>query len=75
MTGWRAEHAVMLVAKLDGPDALPKGMRHRFGIAAVSAGIPLNLVQKWLGHVQLPAIAIYTDAEGEEEQSIAARIW
>jgi hypothetical protein len=42
---------------------------------SVSAGLPLNLVQKWLSHVQLPAMAIYTDAEGEEEQSIAARMW
>jgi hypothetical protein len=48
MTGWRAVHAVMDAAGLDGPHALPKGLRRGFGVAAVSAGIPLNLVQKWL---------------------------
>ena len=53
MTGWRAVHAVMQDAGLDGPHASPKGLRHGFGVAAVSAGIPLNLVQKWLGHAQL----------------------
>ena len=41
----------------------------------VSAGIPLNLVQKWLGHAQLSTTAIYADAVGEEEQSIASRMW
>ena len=75
MTGWRAVHAVMEAARLDGPHASPKGLRHGFGVAAVSAGIPLNLVQKWLGHAQLTTTAIYADAVGEEEQSIAARMW
>ena len=56
---------------LDGPHASPKGLRHGFGVAAVSAGSPLNLVQKWLGHAQLTTTAIYADAVGEEEQSIA----
>ena len=75
MTGWRAVHAVMAAGGLDGPHASPKGLRHGFGVAAVSAGIPLNLVQKWLGHAQLTTTAIYADAVGEEEQSIAARMW
>jgi integrase len=75
MTGWRAIHAVMEAAGLDGPHASPKGLRHGFGVAAVSAGIPLNLVQKWLGHAQLTTTAIYANAVGEEEQSIAARMW
>ena len=69
MTGWRAVHAVMRAAGLDGPQASPKGLRHGFG---VSAGIPLNLVQKWLGHAQLTTTtAIYADAVGAEEKDIA----
>jgi len=75
MTGWRAVHAVMHAARLDGPHASPKGLRHGFGVAAVSAGIPLNLVQKWLGHAQLTTTAIYADAVGAEEQDIARRMW
>ncbi|HEY2132375.1 MAG TPA: tyrosine-type recombinase/integrase [Acetobacteraceae bacterium] len=75
MTGWRAVHAVMAVAGLDGPQASPKGLRHGFGVAAVSAGIPLNLVQKWLGHAQLTTTAIYADATGAEEKDIARRMW
>jgi integrase/recombinase XerD len=74
MTGWRAVHAVMATAGLDGPQASPKGRRHGFGVAAVSAGIPLNLVQKWLGHAQLSTTAIYADAVGAEEKDIARRM-
>ena len=51
MTGWRAVHEVTAAARLEGPHASSKGLRHGFGVPAVSAGIPLNLVQKWLGHV------------------------
>ncbi len=75
MTGWRAVHAVMAAAELDGPQASPKGLRHGFGVAAVSAGIPLNLVQKWLGHAQLTTTAIYANAVGAEEKDIAWRMW
>lgn len=75
MTGWRAVHAVMEAAGLSGPQASPKGLRHGFGVAAVSAGIPLNLVQKWLGHAQLTTTAIYADVVGSEEKDIARRMW
>jgi integrase len=75
MTGWRAVHAVMAAAGLQGVHASPKGLRHGFGVAAVSAGIPLNLVQKWLGHAQLTTTAIYANAVGAEEKDIARRMW
>jgi integrase len=75
MTGWRAVHVVMETAGLSGPHASPKGLRHGFGVTAVSAGIPLNLVQKWLGHAQLTTTAIYADAVGVEEKNIARRMW
>jgi integrase/recombinase XerD len=75
MTGWRDVHAVMQVAGLEGPQASSKGLRHGFGVAAVTAGIPLNPVQKWLGHAQLTTTAIYADAVGAEEKDIARRMW
>ncbi len=40
----------MQAAGLDGVPASPKGLRHGFGEAAVTAGVRLNLVQKWPGH-------------------------
>jgi integrase/recombinase XerD len=75
MTGWRAVHAVMAAAGLAGVPASPKGLRHGFGVAAVAAGIPLNLVQKWLGHAQLSTTAVYANAVGAEEKDIARRMW
>ena len=75
MTGWRMVHAVMEEAGLSGPHASPKGLRHGFGVAAVSAGIPLNLLQKWLGHAHLSTTAIYANATGTEERDIAKRMW
>jgi hypothetical protein len=50
-------------------------MARGFGDAAVSTGIPLNLVQKWLGHARLTTTAIYADARGAEEKDIAERMW
>jgi integrase len=75
VTAWRRVVAVMERASLDGPQASPKGLRHGFGVQAVSVGIPLNMVQKWLGHAQLSTTAIYADAVGAEEQTIAALMW
>lgn len=75
-TAWRHIKVVMEAAGIEqGPQASPKGLRHGFGIAAVSAGVPLNLVQKWLGHAQISTTAIYANALGAEERNIAARMW
>ena len=38
MTGWRVVHRVMQDAGLAGPHASPKGLRHGFGVQAVSKG-------------------------------------
>jgi integrase/recombinase XerD len=76
MTAWRKLAALIKAAGIpDGPHASPKGLRHGFGVTAVSKGIALNMVQKWLGHAQLTTTAIYANAVGEEEQSIASRMW
>lgn len=74
-TAWRRVASVMRAAGLTGPQASAKGLRHGFGVQAVSVGIPLNMVQKWLGHAQLSTTAIYADAVGAEEQQIASRMW
>lgn len=66
---------VMEAAGLEGIKATPKGLRHGFAIACLDKGIPLNLVQKWMGHSSITTTAIYANATGEEERSIAARLW
>lgn len=74
-SAWRYVAAVLEEAGVRGPQASPKGLRHGFGVQAVSSGVPLNMVQKWLGHAQLTTTAIYADAVGAEEQSIMSRMW
>ena len=75
MTGYRRVTEVMQKAQLFGPWATPKGLRHGFGVRAIQAGVPLNLVQRWLGHADMKTTAIYTCAIGPEEREIAARTW
>lgn len=66
---------VMRDSGLQGPQATPNGLRHNFGVQAVNAGIPLNIVRMCLGHAQLSTKAIYADAVGAEEQAMTARMW
>lgn len=73
---WQIVKDVMIAAGIsDAPHRSPKGLRHGFGINATVNGIPLHMVQKWMGHAQLSTTAIYADAVGKEEQDIAARMW
>ncbi|KUF08737.1 tyrosine-type recombinase/integrase [Pseudoponticoccus marisrubri] len=73
---WQIVKRVMIEAGLpDAPHRSPKGLRHGFGVQAIACGIPLNLLQKWMGHAQLSTTAIYADAVGREERDIAARMW
>jgi integrase len=74
-TGWRRVREVMAAAAICGICATPKGVRHGFGIKAVTSEVPLNMTRKWLGHARLATTAIYTDAVGPEEQKLAERMW
>ena len=74
-TAWRAVKKVLAEAGVSGAAATPRGFRHGVGVTAVGRGVALNLVRKWLGHAALSTTAIYADAVGEEERSIADRMW
>lgn len=71
---WRCVKEVMQRAALSGPAAMPKGLRHTFGVAAFQA-VPPHIVQRWLGHASLRTTGIYGDVSGREERLFAARIW
>jgi integrase/recombinase XerD len=75
LTGYRRIRTVMRSAGLSGLHATPKGLRHGYGVAAISAGVPLSLVQRWLGHADIATTAIYAAVVGPEERAIASRIW
>lgn len=73
---WQIIKSVMSEAKvIPGPHATPKGLRHAFGLHAIEAGVPLHLVQRWLGHAALSTTAIYLDVVGHEERQMARRMW
>lgn len=75
-TAWRRVQEVMDAAKITaGPHKCPKGLRHGYGVHAISCNIPLNMLSKWMGHSSLEITAIYANALGEEQRNIAARMW
>jgi integrase/recombinase XerD len=73
---WQLVKAVMAQAQIPpGLHATPKGLRHGFGVHAVRHGVPLNLIQRWMGHASLTTTAIYLEIMGDEEREIAQRMW
>ena len=75
VTAWRIIKHVVAQIGLTGKSACPRGLRHGFGVGAIQAGVPLNLVQRWLGHARISTTAIYTDASGPEERGLAQMFW
>ena len=74
-TGTRHVLALMRSAHIKGPQASPKGLRHAFGVAAVTAGVPLPTIAAVLGHAELTTTAVYTTAIGAEARELVARMW
>ena len=74
-TAWRKVKAAMDAARINGAMAMPKGLRHAYGIRAASSNVPPNLIQRWLGHASPDTTALYLDAVGSEERAFAKRMW
>ncbi|HWX35567.1 MAG TPA: site-specific integrase [Steroidobacteraceae bacterium] len=74
-TAWRRVKQVMAAAGISGTPAMPKGLRHGFGVSAFQTNVPPHLVQRWLGHASLRTTAIYGDVIGPDEIAFAERIW
>ena len=75
VTAWRLIKGAMRQAGVVGRPACPRGFRHGFGVGTLQARVPLNLVQRWLGHSRMATTAIYADAVGPEERAIAEQFW
>ena len=75
VTAWRFVKGAMLEAGIVGRPACPRGLRHGFGVGTLQASVPLNMVQKWMGHARLSTTAIYADASGPDEAAFAERFW
>lgn len=75
VTAWRIIKKVMAMAQIVGRRACPRGLRHGFGVGTLQSGVPLNLIQRWMGHARLSTTAIYAAVCGPEEIAFAARFW
>lgn len=75
-TAWSRVKQIMRETQLPLGSSMPKALRHGFGVAGITEGrVPLNMMQKWLGHSRIATTAIYADAVGAEEREIARRMW
>jgi integrase/recombinase XerD len=74
-TAWRRVKEVMVAANISGAPAMPKGLRHGFGVNAFQSLVPPHLVQRWMGHASLKSPAIYGDVIGPEERAFAQPMW
>ncbi|MFA5989935.1 MAG: site-specific integrase [Sphingomonas sp.] len=75
VTGWRIVKEVMERARIAGPQASPKGLRHAFGIHAIEVRIPEPMLQRWMGHARARTTRIYTVFDGTDERRWAKRMW
>ena len=55
--------------------AILKALRHAFDVGETQAAVPLNMIQRWLGHPDIQTTAIYTEVMGDEERVLADRMW
>ncbi len=74
-TAWHYIKTVMVAAGIPRNVSKPKALRHGFGVAGTQSGVPLNIIQRWMGHSRLETTAIYTNAVGDEERALAKRMW
>jgi len=79
---WSRGHAYEIITRLmkdsgieEGKHRTPKGLRHAYGVNAVSKGVQLNMIQKWMGHASMTTTAIYAQLMGAEEANHAALMW
>lgn len=74
-TAWRIVKRLMTHAGVAGRGACPRGLRHSFGVGTLQAGVPITLLQRWLGHARLSTTEIYTSVIGPEEIAFARLFW
>ena len=66
---------VMNLASIFGPQASAKGLRHSYAINAITNGVPLPLIKRWMGHSSIQTTEIYLEIVGTEERKFAERMW
>jgi integrase/recombinase XerD len=75
VTAWRLVRGVCHTAQVYGLRACPKGLRHGFGVATLQSGVPIHLIQRWMGHARLNTTLLYATVFGVDELPFARRFW
>ena len=67
----------MIFANIDinQPHATAKGLRHAYGIHAITSQVPVTELQSLLGHADLNTTKIYLNVQGEEKRALVSRMW
>lgn len=74
-TAWRIVKAALADAGISGIHATAKGLRHGFGVRCAMAGIPISIIQRWMGHASPLTTAIYLGVTGFEERKLMEKTW
>lgn len=87
VTAWNRIGRLMEIAAVQpGPHASARGLRHGFANLALGSGVPLALVQNWLGHTRIQTTRSCYDRERERSRAtrqygrakareLASRVW
>jgi integrase/recombinase XerD len=74
-TAWKIVKYAMRESGIPEHLCKPKALRHAFAVDAGQNGVPLNIVQRWLGHSRIETTSIYLNVLGKEERGLARRTW
>jgi len=74
-TAYRWIKSLMIEANISGPKTCPRGLRHAYGVRAILSGVPLHMLQRWMGHASMETTAIYATVLGPDQLILADRMW
>lgn len=75
MSAYRYVCDVMDRAGITGQCASPNGLRHGFALMALQSGVPLHVLQNWLGHSTVKSTVFYLDMLSESGARPAECAW
>ncbi|SHN91343.1 hypothetical protein BHECKSOX_1653 [Bathymodiolus heckerae thiotrophic gill symbiont] len=75
--GWRLIKDVMNKSGIHGKQATPTGLRHSFAISCleVTPPIPIERIQKWMGHKSSDLTVSYLEAFQQDEDKSLELLW
>lgn len=72
--GFELVRDVLVSAGVDRPRAHPHALRQGHGVHAVLSGVPLNVIQRAMGHALISTTSIYLTVTGEDVRRAYAEV-